>query len=287
MHCAHRGSLEPGSGQGALGCQSWHFASSYSSSPQLSLRWCSLSWCLCWSHTSQHEQGQLQTFCSAVTCLLRPQKDCICQGWKGKGEQAAAPKRPRKGHKDSHTWTSGTNAELMHGPSHPSRGSLTSTVLRLCAIWQLCQRQLRPEEWKHRSLLPAAAVSLPSGSRDLQPTASSSAEAPGCLMCNSTGSVSLTYIMGYISMWYHITSLTAAAAIHSQSAGSWALAAPREQHLGRERHSTAWLQQVELVVQLAKGPQHRLQEPKQLLQVLYQISFAGCRTACRSDLLQP
>lgn len=108
---------------------------------------------------------------------------------------------------DSHTWTSGTNAELMHGPSHPSCGSLTSTVLRLCAIWQLCQRQLRLGERKHRSLLPAAAISLPSGSRDLQPTASSSAEAPGCFMCNSTGSVSLTYIMGYISMWYHITSL--------------------------------------------------------------------------------
>lgn len=188
---------------------------------------------------------------------------------------------------DSHTWTSGTNAELMHGPSHPSCGSLTSTVLRLCAIWQLCQRQLRLGERKHRSLLPAAVVSLPSGSRDLQPAASSSAEAPGCLMCNSTGSVSLTYIMGYISTWYHIRSLTAAAAIHSQSAGSWALVAPREQHLGRERHSTARLQQVQLTVQLAKGPQHRLQEPKQLLQVLYQISFAGCRTACRSDLLQP
>lgn len=285
MHCAHRGSLEPGSGQGALGCQSWHFASSYSSSPQLSLRWCSLSWCLCWSHTSQHEQGQLQAFCSAVTCLLRPQKDCICQGWKGKGEQAAAPKRPRKGHKDSHTWTSGTNAELTHGPSHPSRGSLTSTVLRLCAIWQLCQRQLRPEEWKHRSLLPAAAVSLPSGSR----LATSSTQLSWSSRLSHVQQHRQCFPDLHYGVHFHVIPhhKFAATAIHSQSAGSWALAAPREQHLGRERHSTARLQQVELVVQLAKGPQHTLQEPKQLLQVPYQISFTGCRTACRSDLLQP
>lgn len=71
----------------------------------------------------------------AVTCLLRPQKDCIYRGWKGKGECAAAPERPREGHKDSHTGTSGTHAALMHGPSHPSCGSFAGTVLR-----QLCQR---------------------------------------------------------------------------------------------------------------------------------------------------